>query len=129
MAAIRRRPSTMICLALSLYLAAAGCSLVAPVESPTGGGNAAGRLVPASGQTAAAGAAAAPSPSSAVAQYPHEIALLLPLSGPAEGVGAAVRDGFLSAYFQADAASRPQVKIYDVAAVPVAAAYAEALAD
>jgi len=65
----------------------------------------------------------------AITQFPNQIALLLPLSGPAEGVGTAVRDGFISAYFEQDAASRPRVKIYDVAAQPVAAAYAQAIAD
>ncbi|HUX74506.1 MAG TPA: penicillin-binding protein activator [Steroidobacteraceae bacterium] len=65
----------------------------------------------------------------AVTQFPNQIALLLPLSGPAEAVGTAVRDGFISAYFEQDAASRPRVKIYDAAAQPVAAAYDQAIAD
>ena len=121
----------MICLALSLYLSAAGCSLVAPVESSAGAGSGVGRPVPSTGHAAGATAAATtePAQATAAAQYPHAIALLLPLSGPAEGVGEAVRDGFLSAYFDADVASRPHVKIYDVAAMPVAAAYSAALAD
>ena len=61
--------------------------------------------------------------------YPTQIALLLPLSGPGELNGVAVRDGFIAAYLQQDAATRPQLKIYDVAAEPVGAVYDRALAD
>jgi len=73
-------------------------------------------------------AAAAQSQVRAVSAFPRHVALLLPLSGAAEDAGIAVRDGFIAAYFQQDAASRPQVKIYDVAATPVADAYAQAIA-
>ncbi len=62
-------------------------------------------------------------------EWPDQIALLLPLSGRAESVGTAVRDGFLAAYLGVPAASRPRLKIYDVAAEPVANAYRRALAD
>lgn len=119
----------MFCLALSLYLAAAGCTLVAPVETPGGPGTEAGRppRVAPPGE-AVAGAPSQPQPG-VVSAFPQDLALLLPLTGPAEEVGEAVRDGFLSAYFQSDAASRPRVRIYDVAAMPVAAAVAKALAD
>ena len=56
-------------------------------------------------------------------QFPDQIALLLPLSGRAEAVGVAVRDGFVAAYLEQDPASRPHLKIYDVAAETVAGAY------
>jgi outer membrane PBP1 activator LpoA protein len=62
-------------------------------------------------------------------EYPTQIALLLPLSGRAEAFGIAVRDGFIAAYLQQDAASRPRLKIYDVAAESVASAYNRAIAD
>jgi len=62
-------------------------------------------------------------------EYPSQIALLLPLSGRAEAFGVAVRDGFIAAYLQQDAASRPRLKIYDVAAESVASAYNRAIAD
>jgi uncharacterized protein len=65
----------------------------------------------------------------AAAQFPNQIALLLPLSGRAETIGVAVRDGFIAAYLEQDAASRPRLKIYDVAAQSVAAAYNQAVAD
>jgi outer membrane PBP1 activator LpoA protein len=65
----------------------------------------------------------------AAAEFPNQIALLLPLSGRAEAIGAAVRDGFIAAYLQQDAAGRPRLKIYDVAAQSVAAAYNQAIAD
>jgi uncharacterized protein len=63
------------------------------------------------------------------AEFPDQIALLLPLSGRAEAIGVAVRDGFIAAYLEQDAASRPRLKIYDVAAQSVAAVYNQAVAD
>ena len=45
------------------------------------------------------------------------IALLLPLSGAAAGQAATVRDGFLSAYYQLPAATRPALQVYDTGAV------------
>jgi uncharacterized protein len=63
------------------------------------------------------------------AEFPDQIALLLPLSGRSEAVGVAVRDGFIAGYLEQDAAKRPRLKIYDVAAEPVAAAYSRAMAD
>jgi outer membrane PBP1 activator LpoA protein len=62
-------------------------------------------------------------------EYPNQIALLLPLSGRGEAFGVAVRDGFVAAYLEQDAAKRPGLKIYDVAAEPIAAAYNRAIAD
>ena len=126
MAVIRRRPWFILCTALSLYLAVAGCSLVAPTEAPAGGPAAAGRAAQPGRAAAPTGAAPTPVPAGA---YPRQIALLLPLSGRAEQIGAAVRDGFISAYYEQDAASRPRLKIYDVAAHSVASAYGQAVAD
>jgi hypothetical protein len=62
-------------------------------------------------------------------EFPDQIALLLPLSGRGEAVGIAVRDGFIAAYLQQGAASRPRLKVYDVAAESVADAYTQAIAD
>ena len=62
-------------------------------------------------------------------EYPSQIALLLPLSGRSEAFGVAVRDGFIAAYLQQNAASRPHLKIYDVAAESVGSAYNRAVAD
>ncbi len=62
-------------------------------------------------------------------EFPDQIALLLPMSGRAEAVGVAVRDGFIAAYLEQDPASRPHVKIYDVAAESVAGAYRHAIED
>jgi outer membrane PBP1 activator LpoA protein len=61
--------------------------------------------------------------------YPDQLALLLPLSGRAESAGVAVRDGFIAAYLQQDPATRPHLRIYDVAAESVAGAYRHAIAD
>jgi outer membrane PBP1 activator LpoA protein len=62
-------------------------------------------------------------------EFPEQIALLLPLSGRAEAVGVAVRDGFIAAYLEQDPATRPRLRIYDVAAETVAGAYTRALAE
>ncbi len=47
-----------------------------------------------------------------------QIALLLPLSGKLASSGDAVRNGFLTTYYVADRTKRPQIKIYDTAALP-----------
>src|SRR5271154_6221955 len=62
-------------------------------------------------------------------EYPNQIALLLPLSGRGEAFGVAVRDGFIAAYLEQEAAKRPRLKVYDVAAEPIGAAYSRAIAD
>jgi uncharacterized protein len=62
-------------------------------------------------------------------EYPNQIALLLPLSGRSEAFGVAVRDGFIAAYMQQNAASRPRLKVYDVASQPIATAYGAAISD
>jgi outer membrane PBP1 activator LpoA protein len=60
-------------------------------------------------------------------EFPDQIALLLPLSGRAEAIGVAVRDGFIAGYLEQEAAARPRLKIYDVAAESVAVAYQRAI--
>ena len=65
----------------------------------------------------------------AATEFPNQIALLLPLSGRAEAVGVAVRDGFIAAYLEQPPASRPRLKIYDVAAGSVGNAYAQAISE
>jgi outer membrane PBP1 activator LpoA protein len=65
----------------------------------------------------------------AATEFPDQIALLLPLSGRSEAVGVAVRDGFISAYLEQPPASRPRLKIYDVAAESVGSAYAHAVSE
>jgi outer membrane PBP1 activator LpoA protein len=65
----------------------------------------------------------------AAAEFPDQIALLLPLSGRAETVGVAVRDGFVAAYLEQPPAARPRLKIYDVVAGSVGSAYTQAISD
>jgi outer membrane PBP1 activator LpoA protein len=65
----------------------------------------------------------------ASSDMPRQIALLLPLSGKAEAAGIAVRDGFLGAYYEQDAGSRPRLRIYDVAARDAPSCYLQAIAD
>jgi uncharacterized protein len=74
-------------------------------------------------------AAAKPATTTAPVSYPDQIALLLPLSGRSEGIGVAVRDGFLAAYFATDISARPHLRIYDVAEQPVATIYSQAVED
>jgi outer membrane PBP1 activator LpoA protein len=56
------------------------------------------------------------------------IALLLPLTGPAQAQAATVRDGFLSAFYQVPAATRPDLQMFDTGAVTAADAVAQARA-
>jgi uncharacterized protein len=73
--------------------------------------------------------AAASTQIAAATEFPDQIALLLPLSGRSESVGVAVRDGFIAAYLEQDPATRPRLRIYDVAAESVAGAYTRAVAE
>jgi outer membrane PBP1 activator LpoA protein len=61
-------------------------------------------------------------------RFPAQVALLLPLSGRLSDAGESLRDGFMAAYYQQDAASRPLVRIYDSSPDP-AVAYRRAVAD
>jgi outer membrane PBP1 activator LpoA protein len=63
-----------------------------------------------------------------VAAAGGRIALLLPLTGAAAGQAATVRDGFLSAYYQLPAATRPALQLYDTGAVTPADAIRQARA-
>ncbi|MGH8198336.1 MAG: penicillin-binding protein activator [Steroidobacteraceae bacterium] len=66
---------------------------------------------------------------SAPSDQPRQVALLLPLSGRAASAGIAVRDGFLGAYYDDGSASRPRLRIYDVAARDAPSSYLQAMAD
>jgi outer membrane PBP1 activator LpoA protein len=61
-------------------------------------------------------------------QGPATVALLLPLSGPLQQAGAAVRDGFISAIL-AQRETAPKVLIYDTAELGAELAYRNAVAD
>jgi len=65
----------------------------------------------------------------AATEFPDQIALLLPLSGRAEPVGVAVRDGFIAAYLEQAPATRPRLKIYDVTEESAGSAYVQALSE
>jgi uncharacterized protein len=66
-------------------------------------------------------------PPAALEAGPH-LALFLPLTGRAAGQAAQVRDGFLTAYYQLPANSRPRLRLYDSAAAPIADTMAQAAA-
>ncbi len=59
----------------------------------------------------------------------HQIALLLPLTGPNSGSALRVQDGFEYAYNQLNAGERPALKIYDTGTLSVADAVAQARSD
>ena len=60
-------------------------------------------------------------------EYPAEVALLLPLTGRQQAAAVAVRDGFLSAYFQQAPEQRPRVRVYDVGGQDIGAAFVRAV--
>lgn len=66
-------------------------------------------------------------------KVPTKVALLLPLSGPLAGAGAAIRDGFFTNYIEAahTDAPRPEVVVYDSGndATHAVAAYDKAVAE
>lgn len=68
-------------------------------------------------------AAARPPPSGEAAAH---IALLLPITGRAAGAAQSVRDGFMTAYYQAPVAERPRVRLYDTGTLSIADALTQA---
>jgi uncharacterized protein len=56
---------------------------------------------------------------------PH-LALLLPLSGRTSAQAAQIRDGFMTAYYQLPAATRPRLRVYDTAVASIAETLADA---
>ncbi len=61
-----------------------------------------------------------------VAEAGAHVALLLPLTGRAAGAATSVREGFMSAYYQAAAAERPRVRVYDTGTLSIADALTQA---
>jgi outer membrane PBP1 activator LpoA protein len=57
------------------------------------------------------------------------VALLLPLTGRGGEAGRMVRDGFLAAYYEQPAGTRPTVALYDVGTADAGSAYLTAIAD
>jgi outer membrane PBP1 activator LpoA protein len=64
-------------------------------------------------------------PEAKLAASPH-IALMLPLTGRTSGPAAQIRDGFMTAYYQLPAASRPRLRVYDTAVASIADSVADA---
>lgn len=66
-----------------------------------------------------------------VENQPQKVALLLPLTGPLTQPSAAIRDGFMAAYYNASQHSEqlPDVRIYDTNTMDINAAYDQALLD
>ncbi len=59
---------------------------------------------------------------------PSHVALLLPLSGTFASAAAAIRDGFLAAWYAAERAGRPVVSVYDTGAGESEAVFRTAIA-
>jgi outer membrane PBP1 activator LpoA protein len=79
--------------------------------------------------TGAAARAAAPASTrapKAATESGAQIALLLPITGRAAGAAQSVRDGFMTAFYQAPVAERPRVRLYDTGTLSVAEALAQA---
>lgn len=66
-----------------------------------------------------------------VMKYPKSIAVLLPLAGRYSAPAQAIREGFFAAYYQHDAAEKPNVRIYDSGDTDesILQAYKQAVAD
>jgi len=62
----------------------------------------------------------------AAAEAGAHIALLLPLSGRAAAAAQSVRDGFMTAYYQAPANERPRVQVYDTGTLSISDALTQA---
>ena len=62
-----------------------------------------------------------------LAAAPH-MALVLPLSGRTSAPAAQIRDGFMTAYYQLPAATRPRLRVYDSAVASIADTMAAAAA-
>jgi outer membrane PBP1 activator LpoA protein len=62
-------------------------------------------------------------------EYPSHVALVLPLTGRAAGAAIAVRDGFLTAYFEQVGGTRPTIRLYDSNALGAETAYRQAIAE
>ena len=62
-----------------------------------------------------------------LAAAPH-VALMLPLSGRTSAAAAQIRDGFMTAYYQLPAATRPRLRVYDTAVASIADTLADAAA-
>jgi len=56
---------------------------------------------------------------------PH-VALLLPLTGRTSAPAAQIRDGFMTAYYEVPAATRPRLRVYDTAVTSIADTVAQA---
>lgn len=59
---------------------------------------------------------------------PKTVALVLPLTGRVGAAGTALRDGFMTAWYRADAATRPEIRVYD-AGTDAVEAYRRAVAE
>jgi len=60
-----------------------------------------------------------PEPVASLEAAPH-VALLLPLTGRTSAPAAQIRDGFMTAYYQVPAATRPRLRVYDTAITSIA---------
>jgi outer membrane PBP1 activator LpoA protein len=58
---------------------------------------------------------------------PH-VALMLPLTGRTSAPAAQIRDGFMTAYYELPAATRPRLRVYDTAVASIADTIAQATA-
>jgi outer membrane PBP1 activator LpoA protein len=63
-----------------------------------------------------------------ITPLPKTVALVLPLTGRVGAAGTALRDGFMTAWYRTDAATRPEIRVYD-AGTDAIEAYRRAVAE
>ena len=60
-------------------------------------------------------------------QAPSHVALLLPLSGPLQKAGEAIRNGFIAQTYQVPASQRPAIDVFDTQTTDIASLYQTAI--
>jgi outer membrane PBP1 activator LpoA protein len=112
------RAAALTCIAL----ATAGCAATPAVRDapPSESPMTTGPRAPAAGAQSGAGTTTAPGRADAPiasppppTAAPRSVALVLPLTGRMAAAGTALRDGFMTAWYRADEATRPEIRVYD----------------
>ncbi|HEY4873787.1 MAG TPA: penicillin-binding protein activator [Steroidobacteraceae bacterium] len=115
-------------LAAAALVALAGCSIVNPTPEAPPAAPAPTPVQP-TAPPPPAPLRAAPAPQSEAADGLGHVALLMPISGKLSSAGISLREGFMTAYFQAPAAQRLHIRLYDTAELGISAAVAQATRD
>ena len=115
-------------IAAAALVALAGCSIVNPTPEAPPVAPAPTPVQP-TAPPPPAPLRATPAPQSVAADGLGHVALLMPISGKLSSAGFSLREGFMTAYFQAPAAQRLHIRFYDTAELGISAAVAQATHD